>query len=520
MSLRSWANIAFILSLAIGSVVSSPSDPDVVVARSVVNVTFNLSLDFPATPNGQVLFVENILPKPCEGQVVARASIKAGGMISASIAMSGNFRMCYSDDAQGSTFHPANRSVTIIRPASNSSVTSLSMGHVIVGTPAMMQFVGADFSPYSFIAFARAGNCNSARISTIPLSTGTINQSDFVYVPAFNQTGAFKVCLSTSGVQGPFFEQLWVQLSAAAITGVTASSTFITQTPNTNGIQLTCTGDCFGSRVRIGLMPAHACDCGVLVGGLSIPYTSAQHTGRTPAVFGFTINQTGTYRVCWSPDDGETFFSQTTAAVRAVSAATHTSISAFSPYYATKLVSSSLTFIGAQYSPLSYIAFVQKNDTSCSHTNVSVPVTCEMASCDDEYATLRVTIPYWVPPGTYRICYSTSGPSGRFFVQTSLQQNLTIYERECPAYLCEPGEFYVTGQIAPFGASCMRCTPGTYSRPGDGNCTECPRGHSCADPSRPPQPCQQGYFSLVAGAVTCEPCPVRLWSMHIFLDLM
>lgn len=392
----------------------------------------------------------------------------------------------------------------MIHEATQNSITSLSLSHVLQNVPVMLQFIGAPYSIHSFAGVAKAGFCNRNTTVVIPLSSGIGNQSGYVLLPPFNETGAYKICLSSSGGNGEFVEQLWVQLNVATITGVTPSSVLITGKRD-NNVRLTCIGNCYGPQVRIGLMPLDACDCSSLVAGQSVSYGDPQHSGEAPAQLPFSVNQTGQFRICWSPDDGDTYFSQT-AGFRAIADSSPSSITMFYPYFATKLVDSTLIFSGAQHSTQTFLGFIPTSAVSCSQPIFNIPVLCSgNTNCSDASATLTLTVPYSVPEGQYQVCYSVSGVNGTYELQINLPYNLTMYERQCPAYLCEPGEVYVTVEDAPFGSSCMKCSAGSYSLSGQGNCTRCPAGFQCNNPAIMPVRCFSGSYSK-EGATACTLC--------------
>ena len=416
----------------------------------------------------------------------------------------GNMSIAFQCRDESSLWNVHSSIFGIIREATADSVTSLSLSHVLKGVPIMLQMGGAPFSPLSFAGVAKAGECDTNRVAVMALKSGTGNQSGYVLLPALNETGAYKICLTSGGASGTFLEQQWVHLYVTTITGVTPSSVIILGKRDIE-VQLTCNGNCYGPHVRVGLMPLESCDCTSILGGQSFAYDDDQHNGQDPARLPFAVNDTGTYRICWSPDDGETFFSQGHG-FRAIADASPSSITMFYPYFATKLIASTLTFSGAQHSSMTYLGFAPTSAGSCSAPSFKHPVTCTGSNCSDAAATLSLNIAYTVPEGQYLVCYSVSGVNGTYALQEHLPYNFTVYERQCPAFMCEPGEFYVTAEDAPFGGSCMRCPAGSYSLSGQGDCTTCPAGFECSNPGVPPVRCFLGSYSE-AGDINCTLCP-------------
>jgi hypothetical protein len=81
---------------------------------------------------------------------------------------------------------------------------------------------------------------------------------------------------------------------------------------------------------------------------------------------------------------------------------------------------------------------------------------------------------------------------------------------------CDPGSYLANGITCtictngfycPGGASTymLKCAPGTYSDFEQSECTLCPAGFKCSDPSNVPNPCPQGSYSA-AGSTDCIAC--------------
>ena len=67
---------------------------------------------------------------------------------------------------------------------------------------------------------------------------------------------------------------------------------------------------------------------------------------------------------------------------------------------------------------------------------------------------------------------------------------------------CLPGTYSGLG-----ATECQSCQTGRYtSVGGSANCTKCPAGHACRDPSSEPQVCPPGSYSL-GNQKNCSACP-------------
>ncbi|XP_072885876.1 uncharacterized protein [Hemitrygon akajei] len=89
---------------------------------------------------------------------------------------------------------------------------------------------------------------------------------------------------------------------------------------------------------------------------------------------------------------------------------------------------------------------------------------------------------------------------------------------------CEPGSYCENPSsdpvLCPVGKRCetagltaaQSCPFGTYTdAEGSTQCQSCPAGFNCAASGLPPEPCEQGTFSLL-GETYCQPCPLGTYS--------
>jgi hypothetical protein len=448
----------------------------------------------------------------------------------------------------------------------SSTISKISPDRVLANTTFDLWLGGVDISMSSYIAIALPGECNHSRIVVMEFNSHD-GDSGSVVVPLISGTGDFAICISNNAVLSTaiFFEQD-IRIKLVSIFGL-KSRVLYTNTSAQN-IQLECAGECSGPSVQVGLSLNLSENCSQLLGNISIPYDAQHHNGSAPAFFPLVINNPGKYTLCWSADHGS-HYSPIFLSIYVINQASHDSISSTVPAVIKKLQSTYVIFFSmAECSPFTFVAFVPSSQILCSNLSLIVPLSCHDI-CNEVQTCAEVTFPRNMEPGSYQICYSTSGRDGPYVLQTRMSSNLSVIEPDCTScapgealkaesqcVTCNPGFFCPNGSLmiaCPIGTyssfagsstveECVLCSPGTYSLPasvacelcdagsfclggsmhvcstgsfslpGQSQCQECPTGYFCSSPELQPLPCPPGSFATSQNQSICNLCPSGSWS--------
>jgi hypothetical protein len=384
----------------------------------------------------------------------------------------------------------------------SSSVSKIIPDRMLTNTTFELSLFGFGMNSITFVAISDPGGCESP--SKVVMQTGSSSDIEecIVNVPPISIVGAFVICVSNStNLSSAAFLEQDVRLEIISVFGVVPKVLYIKSSTQT--VQLMCEGRC--SDVKVGLSLPFSENCTLLLRNSSFLYGPTNESGNSSATFIPEIDTIGTYSLCWSAD-GSNFF-PTHVSVSAIRRAENNSILNLIPSNVRQLQNTLMLFVlGADCSLLSYVAFIPTSQSVCSNFSLIVPLPCS-TMCPTNITCAMVNFPQNVNPGSFRVCFSTSGINGQYTLQTQVSSNLSVMGPSCP--LCAAGESIVTDSASIWPPICVKCKPGFVCPNGSSLMIPCPNGTYSKSPGSSDfhdcLRCNPGSYSM-SGASACSPC--------------
>jgi hypothetical protein len=340
----------------------------------------------------------------------------------------GQYTVCYTTWGSDGPFSVQLPTVKTISMASRSSIAHIFPTRVspFVETVFTLYGPGELYSSSSFVAFSLPQMCAHVLLNATVVSLLT-NRSDFT--ASIPGEGSWVLCYSTSGEKGPFVQQGWVETLGPRVFGIkpARNSQISHLVPNRITIGLATEVEFSG----VMFSEIHSYVAFSLPGNCSnTAHIYQLHSSSTATV---NVSSSLLTQVCYSTSGPEgTFVAQTSASVHFVknpglivavlpsriSAAdplprTSTAISGeqSAPDWRSNQPSAVLNFVGADFSPLVYVAFTLTK--SCSEREYTAAL---MSGVGSQASALSISIRY---PGKYLLCYSVTGnaPSSEWIMQ-------------------------------------------------------------------------------------------------------